>query len=238
MMQKHPVCVIHLNMMQKRSVHVPDLGECLVGIDVSRAIGYVDDNNGRRAIKRHLPQKYMMRFEDVKDVVERHVRSDVPQDDAILLKEPCFYCFLLRCKMPWAKLFMEWAVETVLPQEVRKLALVIEEKDAALALLNDDLENREYENIALQVQRDVYQAQLQRCQNTIIHLRTRYVDHARDPGKDNIIIIVRKHTTSANDKYHDLPYYVARIQRRKRYVKLRWFDRYFPDHYVRTTHML
>ena len=92
---------------------------------------------------------------------------------------------------------------------------IIEEEDAALALLNDDLENRQYENVALQVQRDVYQAQLQRCQDNIIHLRTRYVDHARDPGKDNIIIIVRKHTTSANDKYHDLPYYVARIQRRK-----------------------
>ena len=27
-----------------------------------------------------------------------------------------------------------------------------------------------------------------------------------------------------------MPYCVARIQRRKRYVKLRWFDRHFPDH--------
>ena len=52
------------------------------------------------------------------------------------------------------------------------------------------------------------------------------------PGKDDIIIIVRKHTRPANDKFHDLPYYVARIQRRKRYVKLRWFDQYLPDHEV------
>ena len=113
----------------------------------------------------------------------------------------------------------------------------IEEKDAALALINDDLQGRDnqlqpiwYENVALQAQRDVYLAQLQRCQDTIIHLRTRYVDHARDPGKDNIIIIVQKHATSVNDKYHELPYYVTRIQRRKRYVKLIWFDRHFPDH--------
>ena len=49
------------------------------------------------------------------------------------------------------------------------------------------------------------------------------------PGKDNIIIIVWKHTTSANDKYHDFPYYVARIQRCNRYVKLTWFDWHFPD---------
>ena len=29
-----------------------------------------------------------------------------------------------------------------------------------------------------------------------------------------------------------MPYYIARIQRRKRHVKLRWFDRHFPDHEV------
>ena len=81
-----------------QSAHVPDLGECLVGIDVSRVIGYVDDNNRRRAIKRHVPQKYTMQIEDVKDIVERHVRSDVPQDNAILLKEPDLYCFPLRMR--------------------------------------------------------------------------------------------------------------------------------------------
>ena len=61
------------------------------------------------------------------------------------------------------------------------------------------------------------------------HLRTRYVDHVRDPGKDNIII-VWKHTRPANNKFYELPYYVARVQRRKRYVKLRWLDRHFPEH--------
>ena len=90
----------------------------------------------------------------------------------------------------------------------------------------------QYENVALQPQRNVCQTQLQRCEITITHLRTRYVDYARDPGKDNIIIIVRKHATPANDKYHDLPYYVSRIQRRKRYVKLRWFNQHYPDHVV------
>ena len=63
-------------------MHVLYLGECLVGIDVSRGIGYVHDNNDRRAIKRHAPQKYTMRFEDVKDIVKRHVPSNVPQDNA------------------------------------------------------------------------------------------------------------------------------------------------------------
>ena len=132
---------------------------------------------------------------------------------------------------------MEWVVETALPQEIRKLASAIEKKDAALVHMNVDLRDSDnkiqviqYEKVALQPWRDVDQVELQRCQDTIIHLRTHYVEHARDPGKSNIIIIVRKHTTPANDRFHDLPYFVARIQRRKRYVKLRWFDQHFTDH--------
>ena len=104
-------------------------------------------------------------------------------------------------------------------------------------MLTDDLQDPDkqiqaiqYENVAFQVQRQVYQAELQKCQDTITHLKTHYVRHARNPGKDNIITIVRKHATCANDKYHGLPYYVASIQRCKRYVKLRWFEEHFPDH--------
>ena len=93
---------------------------------------------------------------------------------------------------------------------------VIEKKDAPLALMNDDLQDHEnqikaiqYENVARQAQGDLYQTQLQRCEYTITHIKAGYVDHARDLGKDNIIIIVRKHTRYTNDKYHDLPYYVS-----------------------------
>ena len=51
---------------------------------------------------------------------------------------------------------MEWVVETVLPREVQILASVIEEKDAAFAYPNDDLQEQDnkiqaikYENVAL-----------------------------------------------------------------------------------------
>ena len=96
---------------------------------------------------------------------------------------------------------------------------------------DNQIQTIQYEDVALQAQRDVYQTQLQRCADTVTYVRERYVDNTRDPGKDNIII-VQKHTTSVNDKYHDLPYYVARIQRRKTYVKLRCFHQHFPDHEV------
>ena len=47
----------------------------------------------------------------------------------------------------------------------------IEVKDATTALFNDDLQNREYENVALQAQKDMYQAELQKCQDTITYLK-------------------------------------------------------------------
>ena len=149
------------------------------------------------------------------------------------------YELLFSIQQPKAKDFRRHCCNELFPYVRQQLTnkmkedhqQAIEEKDAALALLNDDLQNREYQNVVLQAQRDVYQTQTQKCQDTITHLKTRYADHARDPGKENIII-VRKHTTSANDKLHDLPYYVARIQRRKRCVELRWFDRHFPDYEV------
>ena len=81
-------------------------------------------------------------------------------------------------------------------------------------MLNDDLQDREYENVALQAQRDVYKDQLQKCQDIITHLRTPYVDHAKDSGKDNIVMIIEKNTAPEEDEFYEYPYYIARIQRR------------------------
>ena len=168
---------------------------------------------------------------------------DWPKDsrkDDYYINEEGMYEIVFSSQQPKAKDFRRHCFNVLFPQIRQQLAnkmkedhqQAIEEKDAAIALLNDHLQNREYENVALQAQKDVYQAELQKYQDIITHLETRYVPHAKNPGKDNIVIIVRKHTTPANDKYDGLPYYVARIQRRKRYVKLRWFDRHFPDHEI------
>ena len=64
-------------------------------------------------------------------------------------------------------------------------------------MLNYDLQNREYENVALQVQRDVYQAQLEKFQGQVRDLIiNRHVLLANDPGKDNIVMIIEKNTVS------------------------------------------
>ena len=107
----------------------------------------------------------------------------------------------------------------------------IEEKDVALALLNDDLQNREYEKVTLQPQRDAYQAQLQKCQDQICDLIINHdVSRENDPGKANIIMITKKSTALEEDEFCQYPYYIARIQWRFISTKRRWFRVQYPHH--------
>ena len=106
----------------------------------------------------------------------------------------------VRSKKPKTVALVKWLTKKGIEKTQEEHQQDIEKKDAAIALFNDDLQNRKYENVALQAQKDVYQAELQKYQDIITHLET-HVPHAKNPGKDNIVIIVQKHATSANDKY-------------------------------------
>ena len=107
---------------------------------------------------------------------------------------------------------------------------VIKGRDALLVLLNDDLKNREHDNVALQAERDIYKEQLQKCQDIIAHLRTRYVDRAKDPDKDNIVMIIEKIAAPKEDEFYEYPYYTARIQRWFINTKRRCFKAQYPHH--------
>ena len=123
-----------------RVFHIKNVGQSLVGIDVSKAVSYNDDDNARRTVRMHVLGKYRMPLGDAQNILRREIDVGLPKEDTVLLKEPNLYCFLLRCKKPKAEPFMEWVVETVLPQEVRKLASAIQEKEnqiQALELTND-----------------------------------------------------------------------------------------------------
>ena len=92
------------------------------------------------------------------------------------------------------------------------------------------LQNCEYENVGLQAQKDVYKDQLQKCQDIISYLRTRFVPNAKDTGKDNIVMIIEKNTTPEEDEFYEYPHYFARIQRRFVGTKIRWFKAQYPHH--------
>ena len=61
----------------------------------------------------------------------------------------------------------------------------IEEKDATIALLSDDLQNRKYENAGLQ-------GEIRAKDQQIAALQRRYVSHLSDADKNNGISIIAK----------------------------------------------
>ena len=52
-------------------VHIKGLGQCFLGIDVSKAVGCNDDDSNRRAVQIHVPGKYRMHLGDAQSMLER-----------------------------------------------------------------------------------------------------------------------------------------------------------------------
>ena len=180
--------------------HIKTVGQCFVGIDVSRAVGYNDDDNTRRAVRIHIPGRCRMRLEDAQNILRAEVNIDLRlRQDIVLLKESGLYCFLLRCKKPRAEPFMEWVVETVLPREVRKLASAIEQKDNQI---------------------QIHQQKILKLNEEIDDLiKNRHVP--RRGYFDNVLCFIKKNSEEVH------PYYVIRCQYRqlekyKRCLKLRY----------------
>ena len=127
----------------------------------------------------------------------------------------------------------EWVMSDIIP---RGFNAIITEKQQTI-----EDNNRQHQLTITQFQENLHQSnnqlqaityQNQDLVHEIQELRQRYVAPLMNSRKNNIIIIIRKHTISDNDKYHHYPYYIARIQKRKRYIKLRWFQRHFPQHKI------
>ena len=139
--------------------------------------------------------------------------------DEYYLNEEGMYEVLFGSQQPLAKKLRKHCCNVMFPHIRQQLTdKIVEEHQRAVTVLEEDIQHRDEQIV-------VYESR-------IAHLRQRYVDHARDPGLDNIVIIVRKHTTSEKDLYFHLPHYISRIQRCKRYVKLHWLEQHFPDHEV------
>ena len=182
------------------SFYIKDVGQCLVAKDVSKAVGYDNDGNARRAVRTHVLGKYRMRLGHAKNILRREVNIDLPKEDTVLMKEPGLYCLLLRLKKPKTEPFMEWAVETVLTWEVWKLASVIEEKDAS----GGQLEALDFTN---EVERQAHQQEILRLNEEINDLiSNRHI--ARHRCFDNMQCFIKKNIKEVHR------YYVIRCQYR------------------------
>ena len=60
-----------------------------MGIDLSKALGYNDNDDSRRVVWTYVLGKYKMRLGDAQSILGREVDADtVLKEDMVLLKEP------------------------------------------------------------------------------------------------------------------------------------------------------
>ena len=135
---------------------------------------------------------------------QNKVDKSVHHPDTIFLTNSGVHRLILRSNSEDADLFMDWVKEKLLEgvfekgyydlreqhqQAIENMGqehhLVIEEKDTALAMLNDDLDES-HRNIAILEQDNL---ELQR-ENEI--LKRRYVPYLEDPKKDNGMVVIQK----------------------------------------------
>ena len=154
---------------------------------------------------------------------------------------------VVRSRKPKAVELTKWlnhkGVEKLVEDHQSALGAERQEKDMQLALLSDDLAleqeharqldqrvtQLQCNNTGLQGEIRAKDQEIARRQSEIAELRERYVDHCRDPRKDNTVMITRKHTTDEDDEHFEYPYYISRIQRCKIPTKRRWLLTQFPD---------
>ena len=140
----------------------------------------------------------------VPTVVTTVVWPEDSQKFDIYTNEEGMYELLFSSQQPKAKEFRKHCCNLMFPHVHQQLTnkmeddhqQAIKEKDVALAQCDNQIRAIQHENVALQAQRDVYQAKLQRCQDQIRDLvNNRHVPRGNDPGKDNIVMIIEKNTT-------------------------------------------
>ena len=158
-------------------------------------------------------------------------KSAKPHDGFISLNG--LTAVIMNSRKPKARVVSRWLIQNIIPRGFNKMIEEVAEKhQKTIKEKEDKIQAIQYENVGLQGEMRAKDQQIVRCENRIGELRERYVDHCKNPKKDNIVIIIRKHSTVENDIYHKYPYYIARIQKQKRYIKLHWFDKHFPEHEV------
>jgi len=129
---------------------------------------------------------------------------------------------VVRSRKPKAVEMVKWLTHKGVEKVVQEKQKTIDEKDTQLALLNDDLIESQDLVRHLEFNNTGLQGEIRAKDQEIARLHERVVPRAMDPGKDNVTMIVRKHTRKNDDCHFEFPYYISRIQRRKISTKRRW----------------
>ena len=198
-----------------RSIYIHGEGQCIVASDVYKAVGY-SRRGGVQAIQRLVSRKYRIRLGDV-DQLQGVLKSEYLHPDAVLLKEPGVYCFLLRCNKAEAEPFMDWVVETVLPREVRKLSQKLEEHHRRTTQLQQAVEDRDNRIQTIQHENVGLQGEIRNARRTITDLiANRHVP--RSGTIDTVLVVVEKNAdedTKEHKKAKNFDKYMLRCQKKQ-----------------------
>ena len=202
--------------------------------EVCKALEY--NKKTAHVIRAHCSRENYAHKYDLTSVPTAGTPVNWPKDSQkynLYINEEGMHELVFSSQQQKAKAFRKYCCNEMFPRIRKQLVdKMQEDHQQAITDRNNRVQAIEYENVGLQGEIKAKDQQIEASQHKIAEPVERYVDHCRSPSRDNIVIIVRKHTTPENDKYHNLPYYIARIQRRKRYVKLQWLERHFPDYEV------
>ena len=142
---------------------------------------------------------------------------------------------VVRSRRPKAVELTKWlthkGVEKVIEEHQKAIDVErhkVQEKDTQLALLNDDLTESQELVRHLEFNNTDLQGEIRAKDQEIARLHERVVPHAMNFGKNNVVMIVRKHTRKNDDCHFEFPYYISRIQRCKISTKRRWLLEQFP----------
>ena len=174
-------------------------------------------------------------------------KSEQNKTDVFLSVYGVIYA-VVKSRKSKGKELREWILKDIVPRGFNELLVKehqkaieekqreIDERDMQIALLDDDLTESqeharqiEYNNTGLQGEIRAKDQEIARRETELARVRERHVDRCRDPGKDNVIMIFRKHTTEEDDAHFEYPYYISRIQRRAIATKRRWVGEQFSS---------
>ena len=124
---------------------------------------------------------------------------------------------VINSRKPKAREVTAWLIQNVIPRGFNKIIeenlVAIENKDTQLALLNDDLQARQYENVGLQGEVRAKNTEIDRGHNQIVNLiENRHVP--RRDGIDTVLCPIVKNDPDETGKTGAYEYYMIRCQER------------------------
>ena len=162
--------------------------------EVCKALEY--NKKTAHVIRAHCTRENYAQKYDLTSVTTAGTPVNWPKDSQkydLYINEEEMYEVLFGSQQQKAKAFRKYCCNEMFPhirqqltdklveehhRRTTQLQQVVEERDDRLQVI-------EYENVGLQGEITAYQAQLQVSQNIIAELVERYVDHCRNPSKDN-----------------------------------------------------